>query len=128
MPWPVKVTSCQTIKVVIPRSGGPRALYSPAAQALLAPLGDIQIRRAACVEPTDNLSSAALRWLEEHNTGEVPADVWWVDLTAVDGPVLGPFNTRDYALKEEIEWLYEHGLPFSKTPRERLLERAQSIL
>ena len=108
MNWP--------IKVVIPRSGGVRALYSPAAQALLAPLGDVQIRRASRVEPTDNLASTALRWLEEHHTGELPPNVWWADLTPVDGPVLGPFNTRDYALKEEIEWLQTHGLPFSSRP------------
>ena len=117
MRWPIKVTSCQTIKVVIPRSGGARALYSPVAQTLLAPLGDVQVRRAACVEPTDNLSSAALRWLEEHNTGEIPASTWWADLLAVGGPVRGPYNTRDCALKEEIEWLQEHGLPFPKHPR-----------
>ena len=121
MHWPVKVTSCQTIKVVIPRSGGVRALYSPVAQALLAPLGDIQIRRASRVEPTGSLSPEALSWLTEHNDGELPPNTWWADLLPVDGPVLGPFNTRDYALQEEIEWLHEHGLPFSEIP---LLERA----
>ena len=116
MHWPITATLCQTIKIVIPRSGVARALYSPAAQALLAPLGDIQIRRASRIEITDSLASTALRWLEEHNTGGIPPNVWWADLLPVNGPVLGPFNTRDYALKEEIEWLQEHGFPFPKVP------------
>jgi len=36
---------------------------------------------------------------------------WWADMSPVDGPVLGPFTTRDDALKAETEWLLERDLP-----------------
>jgi hypothetical protein len=106
----------RTIKVVIPPDGSPRAVYSEAAQALLAPLGNVEIRRASRVEPTAYLGYNARTWLFQHRgitTDEYSYDLWWADLTPVDGPVLGPYNTRDYALKEEIEWLDKNGTPFA---------------
>jgi hypothetical protein len=115
----------RTLKIVIPREGPPRALYSEAAQALLAPVGDMQIRRVSYVEPTDSLSDAATAWLSKHHTGPLPPNAWWADLTLVRGPVLGPFNTRDYALQEEIDWLHEHAIPFVERDQERLQREAE---
>ena len=36
---------------------------------------------------------------------------FWADMMIVDGPVLGPFATRDEALDAEHRWLLDHGLP-----------------
>lgn len=101
-----------SLKIVIPRGDTPRALYSEEAQALLAPLGEVQIRRASHVEPTDGLSTKAIAWLLAYRAA-LPPNMWWADLTPVDGPILGPFHTRATALTEEIVWLDMHGFPFA---------------
>ena len=54
-------------------------------------LGDTKIQRASHVEPTDS-------------------GKWEADLSPVNGPVLGPFDTRRGALDAEIEWLNENHL------------------
>ena len=48
--------------------------------------GDASINRASHVEPTA--------------TGQ-----WEADMSPVNGPVLGPFRTRQEALDAEVEWL-----------------------
>ena len=52
----------------------------------LACLGQIEIRRASAVEP--DVTSR-----------------WWVDLSPVSGPRLGPFSRRSQALDAETQWL-----------------------
>ena len=52
----------------------------------LVRLGRIEIRRAGAVEPDA--------------TGR-----WWVDLSPVFGPRLGPFARRSQALDAETQWL-----------------------
>jgi hypothetical protein len=59
--------------------------------ASIAP-GSLRIRRASHVEPTDD-------------------GKWTADLSPVSGPVLGPFETRGEALKEEVAWLKTHDVP-----------------
>ena len=49
-------------------------------------LGKSQIRRASYVEPDE--------------TGH-----WFVDLSPVDGPTLGPFDKRNEAIEVELEFL-----------------------
>ena len=105
------------VKVVIPPDGSPRAVYSEEAQALLAPIGDVEVRRASHVEPTAELSDDAREWLLNSRgvqSALLREHAWWADLTPVNGPVLGPYNTRDYALKEEIDWLDKNGTPFAE--------------
>ncbi len=36
---------------------------------------------------------------------------WSADLGLVNGPVLGPFDTRQEALDEEVKWLKENNIP-----------------
>ena len=58
----------------------------------LAEQGEAVIRRVSHVEPTA--------------TG-----LWEADMSPVDGPILGPFRTRQEALDAEILWLQtERGL------------------
>jgi hypothetical protein len=57
----------------------------------LACLGTLTIRRASSVEPDEQ-------------------GRWWVDLTPVAGPRLGPFRLRTQALEAEQQWLSEHWL------------------
>jgi hypothetical protein len=65
--------------------GAVRFVYDDALRSLLA-LGQPTIRRASHVEPTRD--------------GQ-----WTVDLGPMDGPVLGPFETRAAALGAERAWL-----------------------
>jgi predicted GIY-YIG superfamily endonuclease len=48
-------------------------------------IGDVEIKRASHVEPQGTK--------------------WIADMSPSNGPVLGPFDTRSQALKEEQEWL-----------------------
>ena len=66
--------------LVINPAGGGRCLYDEALN--LSSLGSLQIERASHVEP-----DAAGRW--------------FVDLSPVGGPVLGPYATRSFALEVE---------------------------
>lgn len=50
-------------------------------------LGINNIKRASHVEPEGNM--------------------WYVDLSPIDGPQLGPFNKRSEALKEEHKYINE---------------------
>lgn len=69
--------------------GSIRSVYGEAIE--LAALGDVRLRRAGHLEPDSG--------------GQ-----WWADLTAVNGPVLGPFERRSDALTAESRWLDEHWL------------------
>ena len=51
-------------------------------------LGDSEIKRASNVEPGD--------------------DGWYADMKNVNGPKLGPFETRQAALDKEVEWIYQN--------------------
>ena len=88
-----------------------RALYSPLAASLLGAVGAVTIRRVSQVEPGGELSDAALHWLAEAGQPQPAANTWHADLLRVQGPVLGPYTTRDEALAAEIQWLRQHGLP-----------------
>ena len=57
----------------------------------LAAIGSLSIQRASHVEPTED--------------GQ-----WQADLSAVGGPVLGPFFLRSLALEAERSWLETHWL------------------
>ena len=74
--------------VWIQPDGVVRFVYEDALRGLLA-LGQPTLRRASHVEPTSN--------------GQ-----WIADLGPMDGPVLGPFETRAAALEAEHTWLVHH--------------------
>jgi len=65
-----------------------RFVYDDALRGLLA-LGPSAIRRVSHVEPT-------------------PDGQWTADLGPMEGPVLGPFDTRAAALDAERTWLVHH--------------------
>ena len=54
-------------------------------------IGSLKISRASHVEPTDQ--------------GQ-----WMVDLSPVEGPTVGPFNTRSVAISAEVDWLKQNWL------------------
>jgi hypothetical protein len=74
--------------VWIQPDGVVRFVYEDALRGLLA-LGQPTLRRASHVEPTSN--------------GQ-----WIADLGPMDGPMLGPFETRAAALDTERAWLVHH--------------------
>lgn len=107
------------------RSGTVRMLYSE--KHLPESLGtNVRIHRAANVEPTEELSPKAVFVLLEGAHGlpkfmtfepelanrlresNLPPGKWWADCTPLDGPVLGPFDTRSQALQAENDWLVEN--------------------
>ncbi len=123
------------IVVVIDKQGRARHLVDEPSPALTSLLGDVEdIYRNSHVEPTSELSDTAVRdrakWLSEslwkdydqqigysveELRNKLPQNRWWADLTPLpDGPVLGPFDTRDEALAAEIQWLKENHLPAKK--------------
>lgn len=76
--------------LLIDETGNVTFVYADNLRPLLA-LGRSTIQRASHVEPTA--------------TGH-----WVADLSPVHGPLLGPFERREQALTEEIQWLNTHHL------------------
>jgi hypothetical protein len=77
------------MQVRIDAQGKVHCLYSE--QIDLQALGQLSIRRGSQVEPDE-------------------AGCWWVDLSPVHGPRLGPFSQRSQALAAEQSWLEKHWL------------------
>jgi hypothetical protein len=77
------------MELLIRPGGEVRCVYGEAID--LHALGPPQITRASSVEPDEQ-------------------GRWWSDLSAVQGPRLGPFQLRTQALDAEQEWLSRHWL------------------
>jgi hypothetical protein len=79
----------EQLRLVINDSGSIQAI-APDNLSFLNSLGKCDVRRASHVEPvTEN--------------GQT---LWTADLSPVNGPVLGPFNSRSEALQQELAWLH----------------------
>lgn len=72
------------MNLIIDNGGMVRCLYGE--EIDLSSLGGMTIVRGSHVEPNDD--------------GQ-----WLVDLSPVNGPILGPFNRRSQALAAEARWL-----------------------
>ena len=83
------------MELIVQADGSLRCLYDETVE--LSALGQVTIRRASHVEPTD----------QGH---------WQADLSPVGGPVLGPFVLRSEALAAEVEWLRRHWLSTADAP------------
>ena len=77
------------MELVVQADGSLRCLYDETVD--LSALGQVTIRRASYVEPTDQ--------------GQ-----WEADPSPVGGPILGPFALRSEALAAEVHWLRMHWL------------------
>ena len=75
------------MQLTIEPGGIVHAVYDEAID--LAEFGPVTIRRASHCEPDEQ-------------------GRWWVDLSPVSGPVLGPFHRRTEALRAEHQWLNQH--------------------
>lgn len=131
----------QPIALFISPGGEVRHVHSTEASKLTSQLGTPEqktVRRASHVEPTSELRPMACKWLAdkadaklicggpryiEYDEVKFKQDMlqafpnsWWADLTPVDGPVFGPFDTNTEALAAELQWLDEHGAPVSTKP------------
>lgn len=73
-----------------------KAIYSDELATVLkaSGLGDFTVQRASHVEPCGTQ--------------------WTADMKPVNGPVLGPFDTRAEALAAETAWIEKHVLGFSQ--------------
>ena len=77
------------MQIIIEPNGTARCVYGE--QIDLAELGQTQIRRASHVEPNADGN-------------------WTADMSACDGPLLGPFTRRSAAICAELDWLDKHWL------------------
>lgn len=77
------------MNILILPSGNARCIYGESIP--LHQLGKISIRRGSHVEPD-------------------PEGRWYADLSPVNGPKRGPFETRTEALAAEVQWLEENWL------------------
>jgi hypothetical protein len=125
------------IEIFISKQGEVRHVHSTEASQLTSQLpGERTTRRASHVEPTAELRPEACTWLLTaassslqvcRQTVDAPAgpdhfkrllmntlpNSWWADLTPVNGPVFGPFDTNTEALNAELKWLSDNGSPVS---------------
>ena len=79
------------MRLLIDASGDARCVYTEGFD--LHRLGQLSVRRGSHVEPDE--------------TGR-----WTADLSPVDGPILGPYSSRQQALEAELAWLEEHWLVY----------------
>lgn len=87
----------ETIRIV---DGVVSFVYSDDLRELLT-IGEATVARVSHVEPYDGSGGEA--FAARHD------GIWWTaDMTPVEGPVLGPFRTRQAALDAERRWLAEH--------------------
>ena len=77
------------MELVVTSDGNARCVYTEMIH--LPCLGRIKIDRGSHVEPLSDSD-------------------WTADLSPVNGPVLGPFDTRSKALDAELQWLNQHWL------------------
>lgn len=77
------------MQIVIEPDGTARTIYSETID--LGEIGSLSIRRGSHVEPTAD-------------------GKWTADMSPVNGPVLGPFDTRSEALAAEVAWLERNWL------------------
>ena len=77
--------------IIVDDAGNLRFIYSDGMREALD-VGEAKIKRASHVEPD-------------------AAGDWRADMSAVGGPVLGPFGRRDEALAAEVAWLEAHDIP-----------------
>ena len=82
-------------KLVIDNAGTITLIYADDLRAVMD-VGKVTIMRASHVEPISTINGT--RYL------------WKSDLTPVNGPVLGPFETRAEALAAEVEYLNQEVL------------------
>jgi hypothetical protein len=82
------------VDIVILADGTVKFLYYDELKPLLS-IGNVDVRRASHVDP-ERLENGDLKW--------------FADLSPVNGPKLGPFETRNEAIDAEVVWLTENYL------------------
>jgi hypothetical protein len=86
------------MELVIAADGSVRFIHDDGLMPLARALGDVTLRRASHVEPTEDG-----RWTADMGPSGGPV------LLAADGE---PFQTRAEALAAERVWLVEQGVPY----------------
>jgi len=108
----------KTAQLIVEADGTTRHLVDPVSERFGAKIGPkITTRRASHVESWVDLSDKAKARIEDERgwvmaaTGRLEPNLFWADMSPVDGPVLGPFSTYEHAITAEIRWLQQHDLP-----------------
>mgnify|MGYP003405320993 CR=1 FL=1 len=129
------------LEVIVTSTGEMRSIHSDEIMPILRQLGDVEVRRASHVEPAVGMREEAKAWIRAEIAAHRPPpmilysvsccysivwadgipvtiqgiDQWYADLLPVNGPVLGPCNTKQEALDCEVEWLKKHSYPICPT-------------
>lgn len=112
------------IVIIVGKDGKMRHLYHPIADQITDSVSDkSELHRASHLEPTEELSKAALHWLRDnyadtdlrtctdmHSVRERLPRGWWADLSPMNGGVLGPFASKPEAAAAEETWLLANNL------------------
>ena len=78
-------------EVIVEQNGMMRFIYDDDLASVMQDIGSLSVARASHVEPGEG--------------------GWFADMSPVGGEMLGPFDTRAEALREEVAWLEERGVP-----------------
>ena len=124
--------------IVIDPDGTAKHLVDPVSERIAAAIGPkVSTQRSSHVESWHDLSGKARNHVLSHEDRlasisddrlydsfvdgpdgviEASRDItnfFWADMLPVNGPVLGPFKTRQEALDAETTWLKAHGIPLA---------------
>ncbi len=82
------------MKITFEVDGRVKFIYDDTLAEVAQEVGELSVQRASHVEPCPS----------NHR-------LWQADMSPVNGPLLGPFNSRSEALLAETVWLNNHGIP-----------------
>ena len=88
------------ISITFDKDGTIRFIYDDKAAGVINEVGALTIKRASHVEPVTLPYQAAPKWA--------------ADMGPCDGPLLGPFDTREDALEAERAWLLANNVPLPR--------------
>ena len=136
-----QLTPKKQAEILVTTTGEIRAIHSDAIMPVLENLGIVIMRRASHVEPASGIRDVARDWFQAFMLAASPEAVarykaleghkrityhdglishidgreqWYADLTPVNGPVLGPFDSKQLGLDAEVAWLRENGIPLAE--------------
>lgn len=102
----------KTLEVAVNPDGTLNFIYDDETAQILQELGMMEVKRASHVEPVTLLLAPSPQASAWGTASDRLLPRWQADMSPVGGPVLGPFKTREEALKAEHDWLVQHNIPF----------------
>ena len=100
------------VVIIVEPDGTTRHLVDSASERIGSAIGPkMETARASHVETWNNLSGSAKARIQITWPSQADPNLFWADMSPVDGPVLGPFEDYETAIAAEVQWLQDHNLP-----------------